>query len=83
MKMTWLAWLHILFGLFFYSSQRPRQISPTADFDCAAIPPPIFSMVLQKKILKKTYLMVNERADTFLIQYCAHCTYDLFHLYSR
>ena len=28
----------------FYSSWRPSQISPTADFDGAAIPPPIFSM---------------------------------------
>ena len=28
----------------FYSSQRPSQIGPTADFYHAAIPPPIFSM---------------------------------------
>ena len=28
----------------FYSSQRPSQIGPTADFDSAAIPLPIFSM---------------------------------------
>ena len=40
-KMTW---LHMLSGLFFCSSQQPRQIGPTADFEGAAIPPPIFSM---------------------------------------
>ena len=28
----------------FYSSQRPSKIGPTADFNGAAIPPPIFSM---------------------------------------
>ena len=28
-----------------YSSRRPSQIGPTSDFDGAAIPPPIFSMV--------------------------------------
>ena len=28
----------------FYSSQQLNQIGPTADFDGAAIPPPIFSM---------------------------------------
>ena len=34
-----------VFWAVFYSSQRPSQISPTADFDDAAIPAPIFSMV--------------------------------------
>ena len=34
----------MLFGLFFYSSPLPSQISPTADYNGAAIPPPIFSM---------------------------------------
>ena len=34
----------------FYSSRRPSQIGPTADFDGAAIPPPIFSMVLGHKM---------------------------------
>ena len=28
----------------FYSSRLPSQIGPTADFEDAAIPPPIFSM---------------------------------------
>ena len=41
MKVTW---LHKFLG-FFYSSRRPSQIGPTADFDGAAIPPPIFSMI--------------------------------------
>ena len=34
-----------VFWAVFYSSQRRSQISPTADFDDAAIPAPIFSMV--------------------------------------
>ena len=34
-----------VFSAVFYSSQRPSQISPTADFVGAAIPPPIFSML--------------------------------------
>ena len=33
-----------VFWAVFYSSRRPSQIGPTADFDGAAIPPPIFSM---------------------------------------
>ena len=33
-----------VFGAVIYSSQRPSQIGPTADFDGADIPPPIFSM---------------------------------------
>ena len=34
-----------VFGaVFFYSSRRPRQIGPSADFDGAAILPTIFSM---------------------------------------
>ena len=36
-----------VFWAVFYSTQRPSQISPTADFDRAAIPPTIFSMVDQ------------------------------------
>ena len=32
------------FWAVFYSSRWPSQIGPTADFDGAAIPPPIFSM---------------------------------------
>ena len=35
-----------VFWTVFYSSWRPSQIGPTADFDGAAIPPPIFSMSL-------------------------------------
>ena len=35
-----------VFLAIFYSTQRPSQIGPTADFDGAAIPPPIFSMVV-------------------------------------
>ena len=38
------------FWAVFCSSQRPCQIGPTADFDGAAIPPPIFSMVLGHKM---------------------------------
>ena len=34
-----------VFWAVFYSSRRPSQISPTADFDDAAIPPTIFSMM--------------------------------------
>ena len=34
----------LAFGAVFYSSQQLSQIYPTADFDGAAIPPPIFSM---------------------------------------
>ena len=37
-----------VFSAVFYSSQRPIQIGPTADFDGAAIPPPIFFMVRSK-----------------------------------
>ena len=33
-----------VFWAVFYSIQQPSQISPTADFDGAAIPPPIISM---------------------------------------
>jgi hypothetical protein len=33
-----------VFWAVFYSSQQSSQIGPTADFDGAAIPPPIFSM---------------------------------------
>jgi hypothetical protein len=33
-----------VFWAVFYSSQQPSQISPTADFNSAAIPPPIFYM---------------------------------------
>ena len=33
-----------VFWAIFYSSWRPSQICPTADFDGAAIPLPIFSM---------------------------------------
>ena len=41
MKVTWLLQV---FWAVFHSSQRPSQISPTADFYGAAIPPPIFFM---------------------------------------
>ena len=34
----------------FYSSQQPSQIGPTADFDGAAIPPPIFSKRVTLKV---------------------------------
>ena len=34
-----------VFWAVFYSSRQPSQIGPTADFDGAAIPPPLFSMV--------------------------------------
>ena len=40
-----MTWLHKFFGLFFIPARRLSQIGPTADFDGAAIPPPIFSMV--------------------------------------
>jgi len=33
-----------VFWAVFYSSRQLSQIGPTADFDGAAIPPPIFSM---------------------------------------
>ena len=33
-----------VFWAVFYSSRWPSQIGPTADFDGAAIPPPIFPM---------------------------------------
>jgi hypothetical protein len=33
-----------VFWAVFYSSRQPSQIDSTADFDGAAIPPPIFSM---------------------------------------
>ena len=38
-----------VFWAVFYSSQRPSQIGPTADFDGAAIPLPIFSMSTTQK----------------------------------
>ena len=38
-----------VFWAIIYSSRRPSQIGPTADFDGAAIPPPIFSMYGQKQ----------------------------------
>ena len=41
-----------VFWAVFYSSRRPSQIGPTADFDGAAIPHPIFSMsrmILQRQ----------------------------------
>ena len=38
------------FWAVFYSSRRPSQIGPTADFDDAAIPPPIFSIIPSMKI---------------------------------
>ena len=41
-----------VFWAVFYSSRRPSQIGPTADFDGAAIPPPIFSMVNFKSIIR-------------------------------
>ena len=34
----------VIYHIHFYSSRRPSQIGPTADFDSVAIPPPIFSM---------------------------------------
>ena len=34
-----------VFGAVFYSSKRPSQIGPMADFGGAAITPPIFSMI--------------------------------------
>ena len=34
----------VFWAFFFNSSQWPRQIGPLADFDGAAIPPPIFFM---------------------------------------
>jgi hypothetical protein len=34
-----------VFWAVFYSSRRLSQIGPTADFDSAAIPLPIFSMI--------------------------------------
>ena len=42
-KWKWHGSAHAFWAVF-YSSQRLSQISPTADFDGAAIPPPIFSM---------------------------------------
>ena len=33
-----------VFWAVYYFSRQPRQIGPTADFDGATIPPPIFSM---------------------------------------
>ena len=41
-----------------YSRQRPSQIGPTADFDGAAIPPPIFSMGHTFKIFWIIYQFV-------------------------
>ena len=40
-----MTWQHKFFLSVFYSSQRPSQIGLTADFDGAAITPPIFYMV--------------------------------------
>ena len=42
MKMTW---LHKFFGPFFIPANGQAKSSPTADFDGAAIPPPIFFML--------------------------------------
>ena len=36
-----------VFWAVFYSSHQPGQIGLTADFDGAAIPPPIFSMSMR------------------------------------
>ena len=41
-----MTWLHKFFGLFFIPADRHSQISPTADFACAAILPPIFFMIM-------------------------------------
>ena len=42
----------LVFWAVFYSSRWPSQIGPTADFDGAFIPPPLFSMALVKKLLE-------------------------------
>ena len=39
-----------VFWAVFCSSRRPSQIGPTADFHSAAIPPPIFSMVISHSV---------------------------------
>ena len=48
----------MVFGLFFYSSQRPSQIGPTADFDGAAIPPLIFSMAQPMRLKAFSVLLL-------------------------
>ena len=49
MKMTW---LHKFFGLFFIPADGRAK---SADFDGAAIPPPIFSMNCSIQILVRKY----------------------------
>ena len=51
----------MFFGAVFYSSQQPSQIGPTADFDGAAIPPPIFSM---DPIMNTNWTLGNLKEDT-------------------
>ena len=40
-----------VFWAVFHSSRQPNQIRPIADFDDAAIPPPIFSMISLVRLL--------------------------------
>ena len=52
----------------FYSSRRPSQIGPTADFDGAAIPPTIFSMFgWNQKITKiLTFVQCSAKLKQFI-----------------
>ena len=43
------------FSAAFDSSQQPSQSGPTTDFDGAAVPPPIFSMIQPNKFLELYY----------------------------
>ena len=53
----------------FYSSRRPSQIGPTADFDCAAIPPLNFPARHPAKInLLNNIKYTNDMITTKLIK---------------
>ena len=58
-----MTWLHMLFGLFFYSSRQPSQIGPTADFDGAAIPPLYFPCVTVRLRSQKTLVRAQVGLD--------------------
>ena len=69
-----MTWLHTFFGCFLFQPMaEPNR--PTADFNGAAIPPPIFSMLgtnlLAKehirKVLKQLYKMGSNQAKVVLL----------------
>ena len=60
-----------VFWAVFYSSRRPSQIGPTADFDSAAIPPTIFSMAWNIQILFTLAISNNSGLSSSESLYCS------------